>query len=84
MKLDSSFRDLFIASGLYVTSSIIGPLLLFGGVGMVLDSIFGTDPWLLLGGVGIAFIISNTLLFRRIAQLSKDIEQATQHEKKEK
>lgn len=74
MKSSSSVRELLIASGLYATSSIIGPLVIFGGTGLALDNVFGTGPWLLLGGVLIAFIMTNVLLFKKIMKLSREME----------
>lgn len=75
MKETPSLRELLIASGLYATSSIIGPLALFGGAGMLLDSFFATSPWLLLGGVFIAFVTTNILLYRKLATLNKLIDE---------
>jgi F0F1-type ATP synthase assembly protein I len=74
MKASSSLREIVVASGLYAASSIIGPLVVFGGIGMLLDDVFETGPWLLLGGVLVAFVVTNVLLFRKVMKLTQDME----------
>ena len=64
-------RELIIASSMYSIGSIAGPLLIFGGIGLILDKYFKTSPWALLGCIFIAFIITNILLFRKVKKLNE-------------
>lgn len=66
-----ALRELIIASSMYSIGSIAGPLLIFGGIGLMLDKYFKTSPWALLGCVFIAFITTNILLFRKIKKLNE-------------
>jgi len=55
---------------------IIGPIVLAIFLGKWLDQRYGTEPWLFLGTVGLAFIISMFGLvrdaFREMEKLSKE------------
>lgn len=64
-------REIVVASAMYSLGSILGPLLVIGGLGLILDRIFGTRPWLLLGSVLVAFIITNVLLFKKIKKINQ-------------
>lgn len=55
----------------YSSASILGPMLLFGAVGIFLDKHFDSKPKILLVCMGIAFIFSNILLFRKRNYLMK-------------
>ncbi len=65
-----SIREIIIASSFYSIGSILGPLLVFGSFGLVLDKIFDTKPFALLINIFIAFIITNVLLFRKIKRIN--------------
>ena len=65
-----SIREIIIASSLYSIGSILGPLLVFGCFGLILDRIFDTKPFALLISILIAFIITNVLLFRKIKKIN--------------
>lgn len=65
-----SIREIIIASSLYSIGSILGPLLIFGGFGFILDRIFDTKPWALLISVFVAFIVTNVLLFKKIKKIN--------------
>lgn len=67
----NTLKDFLIASAMYSLGSILGPLLVFGGVGFILDRIFDTKPWLLLGSLFLAFITTQVLLFKKIAKINK-------------
>ena len=63
-------REIIIASSLYSIGSILGPLLVFGGFGLILDRAFGTKPVALLINILVAFIITNVLLFKKIKKIN--------------
>ncbi len=65
-----SIREIIIASSLYSIGSILGPLLIFGGFGLILDRIFDTKPWALLISIFVAFIVTNVLLFKKIKKIN--------------
>lgn len=64
-----------MAMAAYSSFSILGPLLIIGGLGLYLDKIFNTKPWLLIISVFIAFIITNILLFKKVMALNKMIKE---------
>lgn len=63
-------REIIIASSLYSIGSILGPLLVFGGFGLILDRIFDTKPVALLMNIFVAFIITNVLLFKKVKKIN--------------
>lgn len=67
-------KEVLVASTMYNIGSIFGPLLVFGGLGFVLDKMFSTSPWCLLGGVSVAFLITNILLFRKLGRINRLID----------
>lgn len=67
-------KEILLASAMYSLGSIIGPLLVCGGLGFVFDKAFSTSPWGLLGSVFIAFIVTNILLFRKLGQINRLID----------
>ncbi|MBU0721998.1 AtpZ/AtpI family protein [Patescibacteria group bacterium] len=62
-------RQLICAMAAYSGTSILGPLLLIGGVGYFLDKMFNTNPILLIVSVIIAFIVTNILLYKKVKVL---------------
>ncbi len=66
-----AIREIAMASAMYSLGSIIGPLLAFGGLGLLLDRIFKTHPWLLLISILLAFITTNILLFKKIKKINQ-------------
>lgn len=65
-----SVRELSLAVFYYVSGSILGPLLLFGGLGYILDSFLHTSPTGLIVGVFVAFIVTNVLLFKKVQRIN--------------
>ena len=59
--------------GMYTSASIFGPLVLFGGTGYLLDSYFGTKPFLIIIGVLVAFIFTNIFLYKKVIALTNYI-----------
>ena len=72
------------ALAIYSSTSILGPLLIIGGIGYWLDRVFNTRPWLLVISIFIAFIVTNLLLFKKVVVLTKWIKRQKELEKNKK
>ena len=70
LKNNKTPRQIIWSMATYSGASIIGPLLLLGGVGYYLDRVLDKSPLLLLIGIGLAFVLTNILLFRRLKQVT--------------
>jgi F0F1-type ATP synthase assembly protein I len=79
-KYQSELKEIMKGAAMYTSASILGPLLLFGGVGMLLDYHFQKSPLFLLIGVGIAFIFTNIFLFRRAKEMTAQMNEYAQTE----
>lgn len=77
-----SVKQLSFGMALYSSTSILGPLLIIGGIGYFLDKLLGTNPWLLIVGVFVAFIVTNFLLFKKVVTLNKWISDQKELRKK--
>ena len=40
-----------------VSYGLIGAIILFGGIGYVFDTLFGTGPWLLVSGLVLGIVL---------------------------
>lgn len=69
--IEKSIRRIIISEIVYNFAAIIGPLLIFAGPAYFLDRYFGTKPWGLLTAVGFAFVATNVLLFKKVAQFNR-------------
>lgn len=69
-----AIREMMFASAMYSLGSILGPLLVCGGLGFLLDRVFSTSPWGLLSSILVAFIITNILLFRKLGRINRLID----------
>lgn len=78
-----STKDLAVAMFYYTSGSILGPLLVFGGLGYYLDKFFHTTPLLIVIGIIVAFITTNILLFKKLRQLNRTINKYAKLKKKE-
>jgi len=67
-------KEIILASAMYSLGSIFGPLLVIGGLGLLLDKLFNTSPWILLTSVLVAFIVTNVLLFKKIKKINRMME----------
>jgi len=65
----------------YNSVSILGPLILFIGLGILLDNYLDTKPYLTMVGLIIAFIASNALIFSKVRKLTNELK--NNHTKKE-
>jgi len=68
-----SMRQLIVSSAAYSLSSILGPLLMLGVPAYFLDQYFGTKPMIMLAAVGVSFIISNILLYKKVTKINRMI-----------
>lgn len=78
----NTWKALGIAWGLGFQIAI--PLVIFALGGRLLDRQFGTSPWWLLAGVAIAAITSSWLVYKRINNLLKKIDQEDKDKMKNK
>lgn len=72
-KKEESIKQLAMGMAAYTSASILGPLIVFGGVGMILDNLLGKQSLYLIIGIAIAFFITNIMLFRKMRKLSADM-----------
>ena len=56
---------------MFNATAIFGPILLLGGLGYFLDKYFGTEKKFIFLGIGVAFILTNVLMFRKIKRFIK-------------
>ncbi|MFC1608999.1 AtpZ/AtpI family protein [Patescibacteria group bacterium] len=70
-----NFSGLVKGVAIYTSASIVGPLLIFGGIGWALDQKFETGPMWLLIFVGIAFIVTNVMLFKQVQKMTGMIDE---------
>ncbi len=76
-------KELMWGMALYTGSSVLGPLIIFGFIGYILDQYFSTQPVLLISGVLLAFIVTNVLVFGKLKNLNKEIEKEMEEKKQE-
>lgn len=65
-------KELARAMALYISYSVIGPLLIFGAIGYVIDKLFETRFFLLFS-IFIAYIVSNVLMFKKLKKINHSI-----------
>jgi len=75
-----SVRELAFFVGSYTAGSILGPLLIFGGIGFFLDKIFNTRPLILIIGVLVAFLATNFLIYKKLKKMMKQFDNAKNDE----
>jgi F0F1-type ATP synthase assembly protein I len=56
---------------IFSTVAILGPIILLGGLGYILDRYFGTDKVFLFSGIGLAFVTTQLFMFRKVKEFSK-------------
>lgn len=74
-------KDLMWGMALYTGGSVLGPLVIIGGIGYALDVFFSTEPIFLIIGVLLAFVATNILIFRKLQKLNKQIEKEIEAKK---
>lgn len=66
----NNLKELIISVAYYIGGSVFGPILLFGGLGYVLDRVLDTKPKMLIIGFIISFVVTNILMFRKLKKLN--------------
>jgi len=66
-------KEIARAMFLYISYSILGPLLVIGGIGYIIDRILKTKFFLFFF-IFIAYIVSNVLMFRKLKKLNKELD----------
>lgn len=66
-----SIKELAFASFYYASGSIFGPLLVFGGLGYLLDTFFDSRPTFIIVGVFVAFITTNIFLYKKVISINR-------------
>lgn len=51
---------------LTITSITLGNVAILGGVGYYLDLKLGTKPWILIGALVLAYIVTQIMIYRRV------------------
>lgn len=80
----SNIKKLMIDLSLYTGALVLGPLLLFGGIGYLLDYYLKTKPVALIVCIILAIIFSNILVFKKVMALNKIIKEQAESIRKEK
>lgn len=70
---DLNVKKLAYGMMAYTAGSILGPLVLFGGGGYIIDIYLETRPFGLIGGVLMAFVLTNILILKKVNKLSKKL-----------
>ncbi len=52
-------------------TAIFGPIFFLGGLGYFLDKYFGTSKVFLLSSIGLAFVLTQILMFRKVKEFNK-------------
>lgn len=71
IKNSSSLKELALSTFYYISGSILGPLLVFLGLGYFLDNVLKTKPKMLIVGFFVAFVVTNILLFKKVVAINK-------------
>ena len=69
-----NLKELAWSVGVYTSASILGPILLLGGIGYAIDYYLDTKPIFLLLGIFTAFISTNILIFKKVKEMQRKIE----------
>ena len=71
---DNNIRDLIRGMAVYSSASVLGPLIIFGGIGYFLDQAYNGKHLILLGSILVAFVITNILIFRKAMAIMAELE----------
>ena len=82
-KQSKSVPGLMLGMAAYTGSSILGPLLFFGGLGYLLDKWTGKEPLFLLLGILLAFIMTHILIYKKVKRLNKKFDEHYNKKKEE-
>ena len=68
----------------YTSASILGPLVIFCGIGYYIDYKLETKPLMIIIGILSAFFLTNILIFKKIRVLIKEFDKIEELENKKK
>jgi F0F1-type ATP synthase assembly protein I len=74
IKNPGNLKELALATFYYISGSILGPLLVFLGLGYLLDNVLKTKPKMLIIGFFVAFVVTNILLFKKVMAINKTLD----------
>lgn len=77
----NNMKQLAVSMAAYTATSILGPLILFGGAGYYIGKQMGGGKTPLFVGIGIAFIVTNVLQFFKIKALMRKMNEESKKEK---
>lgn len=83
-KKKENFREIIKGTAIYTSASILGPIVVFGGIGWLIDRQFGTKPLWMLIFIGIAFVVTNSLLFFKVRKMTGLMEKIGEKAKEKK
>ncbi len=76
-------RAIIRGTAAYTSASILGPLLLFGGIGIFLKNYYHKEMWFVFIFVAVAFVVTITLLVRKAREMMRQMDTyAEEHVKK--
>jgi F0F1-type ATP synthase assembly protein I len=83
LKKPERVKDLALGMAAYTGASILGPLLLFLGLGYIADYFVDTRPLFMIIGLLAAFFVTNFLIYKKITRLIRQVEEMENDRKKE-
>jgi amino acid transporter len=78
-----NIKKAMINLGVYTGALIIGPLILFGSIGYLLDYYLKTKPVILVISVFVAFIFTNIFLYKKVKKINKLIKKQSKMNRKD-
>ncbi|MDD3711379.1 MAG: hypothetical protein PHP37_02150 [Patescibacteria group bacterium] len=73
-------KEIARAMVLYISFSVLGPLLVIGGIGYLVDRIFNTR-FALLFSIFVAYLVSNILMFKKLKKINKEMDKIVPSQK---
>lgn len=70
IKKRNNVKDLLISFFVYSSASVFGPLLVIGGIGLIIYRVYDTNIIVLIFAVFLAFICTNVLLFKKLKKVN--------------
>lgn len=81
MSSENNMKQLAFSVAAYTAGSILGPLIIFGGIGYYIGRQAGGGKAPLFIGIGIAFVITNILQFFKIRKVMRKMNEGSDKEK---
>ncbi len=77
----NSLKELAFGILSYNAISILGPMIVFVGGGLLLDNYLKTKPYLTIIGLIIAFILTNILTLKKVQKLTQEFKEYNKEQK---